>query len=229
MKGSGSLTTKVYVSDVSPLLDDGVFEAVYGSVSKVRKAKTDKLRFRKDKCLSLGAEYLLMKACGDFGINYRRARFGITAENKPCIRNSGLCFNLSHSENRVMCIVSPFHVGCDVEHVHPVDLDIAKRFFHENEYAMLEACTDDTEREQLFFRLWTLKESFIKCTGLGFRLPFSNFSVSFPDGKIMLEQSVDEHVYSMFGCSPVPGYHYAWCIRSEDAAFSGPEEVVIAK
>lgn len=38
-------------------------------------------------------------------------------------------------------------------------------------------CVDSKSRKELFFDLWTIKESYIKYKGFGLRMPFNSFSV----------------------------------------------------
>lgn len=207
------MNTRVYLADASSLQDDSLFEAVYLSVSEERRKKTDRIRFRKDKCLSLGAEYLLMCACREFGIDYKNESIIKTGFSKPVFSDSRVHFNLSHSGERVMCIMSEFPVGCDVEKKHPVNLRIAKRFFAEDEYRAIESCETQEAREDMFFRLWTLKESFMKCTGLGLSLPLNGFSISVNGGEACVKQSVDQACYTLFERNYDDGYRYAWCIK----------------
>lgn len=98
-------------------------------------------------------------------------RFTADARDKPCIASpdSTLRFNVSHSRDWIVCAVGEgFELGVDVEYCHP-DRDIlrlAKRFFSPKEYAAL--CGLSTEqRGDRFYDYWTLKESWLKATGLG--------------------------------------------------------------
>lgn len=219
--------SKIYIADVSPLMSDELFESVYSSSSDIRRRKTDSLKYRKDKNLSLGAEYLLMKACNDFGLRYNKLRFGITENQKPYIKDSGMYFNLSHSNEKVMCIMSQSPAGCDIEHIHPVSYGVAGRFFHESEAEIIDSCSDCAEREKTFIKIWTLKESFIKCTGFGFRIPMNSFSVGFSESGIILRQSATDKNYSIFDFPVDEWYYSAWCIEAENAIFTKPETVTV--
>ena len=98
-------------------------------------------------------------------------------------------FSLSHSGERVLCVVSPRPVGCDVEEPQRSHEKIAERFFHPSEKAWLRAQPEE-ERADAFLRLWTCKESFIKALGLGLNLPLDSFAV-LPGDPIRLEQTAD--------------------------------------
>ena len=179
----------IYIADVLPLNDDGLFGRIYSSVSDERRNKTDSLRSRKDKNLSLGVEYLLMHSC-----------------RKPY-------FNLSHSGGKAVCAVSDYPVGCDVEHKRNISMNIASRFFCEEEIRLIESQGNEDLAREMFFRLWVLKESFMKCTRLGFALPLNGFSV-LPDGdEILLKQSVDTDGYSFYEYTCDDSYRYACCVK----------------
>ena len=62
-----------------------------------------------------------------------------------------------------------------MESISPIDLSIASNFFSRKE------CSDlfnlpNKEQRDYFFRLWVLKESFIKAEGKGLSIPLDSFS-----------------------------------------------------
>lgn len=207
-----TLDTKVYTMSIVPFQEQKFFDQVYAQVSQERRAKTDKMQFLKGKCLSLGVEYLLQQACGDFGLDYHQQKLVTDEFGKPRFDQCLYHFNLSHSGEQVMCVMSRFPVGCDVERIRSRDMDIGDRFFSQQEQAMLKGCGNEEEKQKLFFKLWTLKESFMKCTGLGFHLALKDFSIVFYGDKIRVEQKLDGANYSL-EASCKEGYQYAWCIK----------------
>lgn len=213
MTGPDRPRLRVYAADTAPLKEEALYLAARRAVRGQRLEKTDRLRFEKDKRLSLGAELLLRHACRAFGIAYERERIVTDAFEKPGFESGCAFFSLSHSEERVMCAVADMPVGCDVQQEGAADLTLAKRFFSEEEYNALSACDTEQARVELFFRLWTLKESFMKCTGLGFRLPLNAFCVSVGADGVNVRQTVDAARYRFFEKDPRDGYRYACCVR----------------
>lgn len=211
--------TKIYLADTEPLKDAIIWDAVYGAVREERRAVTDRLRFDKDKRLSLGAEYLLMRACEDFGVDYGNAAITTGANGKPGFRDIPLYYNLSHSEERVMCIMSDRPVGCDIQKKGQADRRIAEKCFSEKENLALQACTDDEEQKEMICRLWALKESFVKCIGLGLQMPLRSFSVIIGREEISLEQKAEEGRFHLYEDRSDPAYCCAWCIKGY------PEEI----
>lgn len=217
----------VYVADAGELSRDDLFDRVYASVSDERKRKTDRYRFRKDKNLSLCAEYLLMRACSEFGVDYKSESVTAFGQGKPRFSRAPVCFSLSHSGERGMCVMSDREVGCDVEKTGGDHMAVARRFFSAPELSMLEKCKTEGEREELFCRLWTLKESFIKCTGEGLSLPLDSFSVV-DDGEIIKILHTDSGEYAFFEKDLEGDYRYALCVKldrgEEEAAFDTVRE-----
>lgn len=206
---------KLYATDVSPLTDEALFASVYGMISEERREKIDRPRFLASKCLSLGVEWLLVQACRDFGVDYSKQHFVIGENGKPAFSGTdSLHFNLSHSDQRAFCIASTQPVGCDVEKIRHMDHGIAKRFFAPAENDALALCQTDDHWDALFFRIWTLKEAFMKCTALGFGLPLNAFTILPTNDKITLNQQVDNNDYQLFTHTSNDGYQYAWCIKN---------------
>lgn len=220
------MKTVIYASDTSELENDPcLFDTLYSSVSPLRREKTDRMRLLNGKCLSLGVESLLMRACLDFGIDYSAAEITVSERSKPGFKDIPVYFSLSHSGNRAMCVMSDLPAGCDVEKINGVNPSIAERFFSAEENAALRSCVSVREREELFFTLWTLKESFMKCTGLGFSLPLNAFSVSVTPEGISVDQTVDDSRYALFSRDPGDGYRYAWCVKDCNGYFQDTPEI----
>ena len=79
-------------------------------------------------------------------------------------------FSLSHSGDHSVCVLADSPVGIDIEKSGDNKEDIASRFFHKEDLKYI----NDSES---FFRIWTLKESYIKAVGLGMRIPLDSFCI----------------------------------------------------
>ena len=215
------MSFRVYAADIEPLFEPELFSLVYGRVSPERREKTDRMRFQRDKCLSLGAEYLFLCSCADFGLDYASLRLKKGENSKPEIEGSSLQFNLSHSGKRAMCIMGEGSCGCDVEQLRPVKLEIAERYFAKSEYEYLISLPAEY-REKAFYRLWTLKESFLKCTGEGLSGGLSSFSLS--QDKLSLERPAGRGDFGFFEFDFNDGYAYSCCVeKADDERISGNE------
>lgn len=175
---------KVYYSDVS-VLENVFFQAAYDMVSEERREKADRIRIENDKKLCLGVEILLKYALEKEKIFDRDIIYGYGENKKPFLSEHGnIRFNLSHSGKFVMCVISENEVGCDIERERELSIKLAKRFFTEKEYMHLLSIENDNDKKRLFSRYWTLKESFMKVTGDGMRLPLNQFEICMDTRKI---------------------------------------------
>lgn len=88
-----------------------------------------------------------------------------------------LRFNLSHTRGCMVCLVNlDRDAGVDVEWTARPGrtVELAGRFFAPWEVRQLQDLPGEAQREQ-FFRYWTLKEAYMKATGLGMALPLDQF------------------------------------------------------
>lgn len=206
----------IYIAKTDPLNNTEYYQRALDMASPERRMKTLRFHFLRDRKLSLTAELLLRKALLDRGLDSRELHYGYYEHEKPYLTDHpGFCYNLSHSGEYVMAAASGMDVGCDIEQITDIDLEIAKRFFYREEYDHI-ARTPLGNRNDCFFRYWTLKESFMKVTGLGFTLSLDDFQIEIKEnGKINVRQSVDELTYAFAECDSVPGYRCAVCTAGE--------------
>jgi len=110
-----------------------------------------------------------------------------------------LHFNLSHSEDLVVLALGGglseelgerLNLGVDVECIHrPVfSMALAKRYFAKTELADLMRL-NEKEQVKRIAQLWTLKESYLKASGIGIRMPLAKLAFYF-DGECGLGLSV---------------------------------------
>ncbi len=97
-----------------------------------------------------------------------------------------LNFNISHAGGIAACIVSEWECGIDCEPVRQYRPNVMRRAFSEREISLIENAPEE-ERDLLFFRLWTLKESYIKATGMGLSFPMREAEFSFRNGRIITD------------------------------------------
>ena len=113
---------------------------------------------------------------------FRAGRYG-----RPEIAGPGgvppLRFSLSHTAGLVaLAVSSPSQVGIDVEGIsaRASGLDIARRYFASSEAEDLEALPPE-QQGRAFLEYWTLKEAYIKATGLGLSMPLRSFAFTLAD------------------------------------------------
>ncbi len=92
-------------------------------------------------------------------------------------------YNISHADGISACIISHSECGIDCENVREYRPNVMKRAFSENEKNMI-LSAPESQRDLLFFRLWTLKESYIKAIGMGLSFPLNQANFDFENNKI---------------------------------------------
>lgn len=101
-------------------------------------------------------------------------------KGKPFIKNEALAFNLSHTkEMGLLAVSSHVDIGVDIEKIKASAnyLEIAKRFFHPEEYDHLVKIENIHDQQKTFFMVWTAKEAILKATGQGIAAGLHHFSV----------------------------------------------------
>ena len=193
--------------------DDLLFEEAFSGLSEYRRKKIRSYRFRKDQNLSLGVGVLLDRGLRDYGLSEAEMEYGSVENGKPVFLNAPeIFFNVSHSGHMAMAAFSNVPVGCDIEIMEKADLRVADRFFTENECRLIREAPSGPD--EMFFRLWTLKESFMKVTGYGMKLPLSEFEMKLhDDGTFSVIQSVDHGFYRFTEYDHIPGYRCAFCLK----------------
>lgn len=182
-------STVVYAAYVTELKNEVLYRKAYKNVSGERQKKADSFRFLKDKILSIGSELLLKQGLYDLGISPKDISYGYGEYGKPYLKGmENVHFNISNSGDAVICAISPEKIGCDIEKTGKFKLETAERFFHNSEYELILSQGNELSEQEMFFRLWTLKESYIKMTGNGLGIPLNSFNVSFNGHKVLSEQ-----------------------------------------
>lgn len=144
----------------------------------------------------------------------------IAEGGKPyLVSEPGIHFSLSHSGDWAACAVSDHPIGIDIERCAPNRRDVASRFFHKDEVRYLDSLPLYA-RDDAFYSLWTLKESFVKSTGRGLDMPLRSFCIrmrsSAPPQLICTDVS---QPYSLFlpDFTADRNYRLAVCIQQANA------------
>ena len=200
---------QVYIADIANLPDPMQNPSLMEGLSKHRKEKIMRHKMEKDRKQSLGAGLLLREVLLRHGVVGRKMTYG--ENGKP--QMEGFYFNLSHSDGMVLCAAGDSEVGCDVEKIKREPRGLVRHFFCDSEIAYLEQfCGADRERE--FFRLWTMKESYMKMTGEGMRLSLKQFELILGD-KVSVRRAGHD-VSCFFREYEIPGYRGCVCAREKN-------------
>lgn len=217
-------TTRIYIADISVLKDSSVFEKLLRTVPEYRQKKAMSFKFAKGKMQSLGVGLLLRKACEDAGFAGADEHIAYGENEKPYLADCDVQFNLSHSGERVMCVISPFEVGCDVEIIKGNRGRLAERFFLPEESTWIKHFESLEMQTEAFYRLWTLKECYMKVTGRGMSLMPDQFTLHVDENEnISLDHGGMRPEYTFREIDLHDGYRYAYCVKNNGVI--APQEV----
>ena len=149
-------------------------------LSLVDEKKREKaLRFKRneDRVRTLIGDILVrVILCRDFNYKNKDIVYEYNEFKKPFLKgNTKIHFNISHSKDYVATAFDDEEIGIDVEEIKEMEYeDIVKRFFTDYEYKWIME-QEEEDRLQCFYKLWTLKESYVKFKGQGMKISFNSF------------------------------------------------------
>ncbi len=117
-------------------------------------------RQEEDRLRCFASSLLLQKAVQGRSVSYNE-------EGKTLAE--GKFFNLLHSGAYAVLAEADSSVGVDIEEMVPYG-DWVREALTSSEYEWMLRGKDESERQERFYRLWTRKESLVKCEGHGFSL-----------------------------------------------------------
>lgn len=159
------------------------------------------------------------------GTKLENNEFTLSPKGKPSLPNDhGLHFNMSHSADRIAVAVGNSEVGIDVEQTRRVNFRVAERFFSAPEINDLMALPEE-ERQEYFFTLWTIKESFLKAIGSGLTRSLNTFTVERSLFGFSLTGGEPASKYFVHTYKPCDQYQLAVCSLGNDF----PSDIVEVK
>ena len=168
---------RLFFRDVAELSDKKSFDDALEIVGDGRRRKV--LRYKNENAarLSLAAGLAFVDGINSLGIGngdaaVTEADVGDDTEELPktyVINNADggnpVYYNISHSGELAVCGFSEKRIGVDLECIDDRDnRPVIKRFFKSEQDYILE---DENGIAERFFRVWTMKECFLKCIGVG--------------------------------------------------------------
>ncbi|KAF7100296.1 hypothetical protein CFC21_101828 [Triticum aestivum] len=152
-----------------------------------------------------------------------------------------LHFNISHTTSLIACgIAMDANIGIDIEEKKRKTtksiLSLARCFFTPSEAHYLTEISDSYAQEKEFFKLWTLKEAYVKALGLGLSgAPLNEFTINLKTSKgIRVSKASKVCNDSNSGCdrlsenwlfalAKLNSSHYMSVCMEDDTRCQGPE------
>ncbi len=195
----GAQELDVWCFYYEPVLEDATIVSAYESLlSNVEHQRYRALVFEEDRLIFLASRALIRCALSHYTTNPPEAWcFELGSNGKPRLATVPPCgplhFNLSNTKGLAVCGVSRHaeRLGVDVEYLARMGpfANIANRHFTDNEVAILRA-QPNSDKQEAFLRLWTLKESFLKATGKGLSIPLNQFAFMLAPGHPVFTEKI---------------------------------------
>lgn len=152
------------------------YEPLLPQISPERRERIARMKFPRKKTIALVTELLIRDEISKaVGADRTKIEFSYNEYGKPALKGADYFFSVSHSGDFIAFSGgADSEVGVDIQIADHADYRIAERFFTPEEYAAI-CAAPLSERE--FFRIWTLKEAYVKMLGTGMATPFNSFSV----------------------------------------------------
>lgn len=162
--------TYVFISEIT----DNEINYYFSLMSEEKKQRILAHKKREDKYRTIAGEMLARKMLSGYhNIPEDLIIFETGEYGKPFAIGCAE-FNISHSDDMVVCCISEEPIGIDVERIKPFNLNIIKKVCTDNEikYVLENSKVDSLLclNEKLihrFYEVWTTKEAYFKCIGTG--------------------------------------------------------------
>lgn len=217
---------ETYIINTDVLNNMALFDYWFKNMSGYRQEKISRMKLKKDKNLSLGVGILMDSYLKKIGLTEKEMLYINGKNGKPFFKNKPhIFFNASHSGNVAICSFSDDEIGCDVEDDAPINIKIAERFFTVNENQYIASASTQKERQRCFLRFWTLKESYLKCTGTGLHGGLNSFEISLFQNDDITAYEKGKRVEVYFKEYSYSGFYISVCAKNPSFA----EELVTVK
>lgn len=193
-------------------VDPSLAERLIGGLPPDMQGKVRRYRHEDDRLRSLTggmlAQVYAAERWGLFGKRFAPIR---SRYEKPILVGHPFHYNVSHSG---VWVVSAFAehaaVGIDVEKIRPIDIELSDCFFSKKETFNLRLQPEPLQLSY-FYKLWTLKESYIKAKGEGLSIPLDTFSFVLNEERIDFQSTGDSGNWYFCQYDLDEGYETAIC------------------
>lgn len=145
----------------------------------------------------LGRALLAMGLREQYGLSYSpqelEAALTVIEDHKPFLtERPDIFFSITHCSGFAACAFSSSPVGIDAEKCgYFAEVLINKTLTESEKFILTEKAASPEIRQEWFWRLWTLKEAYVKCQGTGISVDLRSFSFSFNADPVCSDPSVN--------------------------------------
>lgn len=130
------------------------------------------------------ARDILQREFLEYGIDYSNEAILTNRYGKPYLKAyKDIYYNVSHCNGAVAVCISCGEIGIDIEDIKLFKLSVADKIctVDEKKYIISNECSNES-----FFRIWTLKEAYMKAIGMGFAYSPKNVSFEIDNNNIKI-------------------------------------------
>ena len=133
------------------------------TLKKEKQYKISNILKDDDKRRSILGEILFINLLNELNIDYNSITITKNKYGKPYIKDLDLFFNISHSKDFVVCVISKNEIGIDIEQIRETKESIINQFATTKEKQYINEFKNEYNKRA--FEIFTLKESYFKCLG----------------------------------------------------------------
>ena len=172
---------KLYVLKIPQDIKQDLFDTLLKCVDATKRERILKYRNKKDATATLMGDLMVRYLAGNIiSVGKEDFAYGYNNNKKPyLIGCDAFKFNISHSGQYVAVAAGPFEVGCDIQKYQNNIRGVEQIVFSDSEQKLIKT-------DQDLFRIWTLKESFLKAIGEGFTKDVKNYTVVDKKGAVRI-------------------------------------------
>lgn len=164
------ILVKIYMVNVKDVKENYTIQDLSGNISFPLKKCIKKCVIEDEQYNNLIGLLLIQYMLWDFLGKNAKIEILKNSHGKLAVKNRKIDFNISHSNEWVVGTIAEFRIGIDIEDINNIRNNSILRFFSVDE---TEYCKDAKD----ICKIWTLKESYLKCIGIGISIPLNSFSV----------------------------------------------------
>ncbi|MCF3943146.1 4'-phosphopantetheinyl transferase family protein [Oceanobacillus alkalisoli] len=178
---------EIYYCKIDGTMTDRIIEK-WLQITKKERVKKIKDNLQKKQSL-LGDMITRTVISRKYAIPFQEINYVYNAYRKPSIDVVDCHFNCSHSEKGVFVAFDNHPIGIDAEKIIPIDsfLELSEMIFTNKERNYV---VNGIKMKQLdrFYKLWTIKEGYVKLLGMGLHLPLNQIEIDL-DQQIVSDES----------------------------------------
>jgi len=173
---------KIFAYNFKKVLHKNDFKFIMGVLSESEKRRIDSFKRKDDQVRNMLGRYLLRKILSKY-LDIFPEKIELTSNDygKPIFSNdkfNNINFNVSYSGDWIVVVVSEHgKIGVDIEKIRPVNITISENCFAKEEILYL--YNQKVRKLKTFYKIWTLKESFVKAIGEGLFCSLKSFYFEF--------------------------------------------------